>query len=321
VFELFNTLPPCLTDFFLVLLKETWTMQATLSRIAILFIRFVALLPLRLLYVASDILFVIVYYIVNYRRGVVAQNLRNSFPEKTNEELNQIARRFYRHFCDLMVETVKYYSPTKNTWKKHIDLTNASIFDTYYSKGKSLMVLSFHYGNWEWAKFMAPARKHLILFVYNPQRNLIFDAYFNRCRSVFGGKLVSTGRIYKEILRHREKNIPTITWLAADQTPTRTNFWTTFLNQETPFFPGPGRLAHLTGDPVLLQYMKKTARGRYKLVVEVLTENLPVRTEEEILQLYASRIEEIIRQNPDEYLWSHRRWKHRRPEGIELYKK
>jgi KDO2-lipid IV(A) lauroyltransferase len=295
------------------------TISKILSRIAILLIRLVALMPLRLLYFVSDFLFLVVYKIAGYRRNVVMRNLENSFPEKSKEELTRIARSFYRHFCDLMVETVKYFKPSKNNWKKHIDLSDLAIFEKYFASGKSLMVLSFHYGNWEWAKFMAPSCSHQILFVYNPQRNLVFDAYFNRFRSVFGGKLVPTGRIYKEILRYREKKIPTITWLAADQTPTRTNFWTMFLNQETPFFPGPGRLSHLTGDPVLLQYMEKTTRGRYKLVVEVLTENVPVRTEEEILQLYASRIGEIIRKNPSQYLWSHRRWKHTRPEGIALY--
>lgn len=295
-------------------------MSGFISRFAILIIRVVAFLPLWLLYFLSDILFVVAFYLIRYRREVVSLNLAHSFPEKSGKELNLIAKNFYRHFCDLMVESVKHFSPSTNTWKKHVDLSDVQILERYYSESKSVILLSFHYGNWEWTKFIAPSCSHQILFVYNPQRNLVFDGYFNRFRSVFGGKLVSTGRIYKEILRHREKNIPTITWLAADQTPRRTHFWTMFLNQETPFFSGPGKLANVTGGPVLLQYMNKTARGRYKLVVEVLTENSPDLTEEEILQLYASRIEEIIRQNPSEYLWSHRRWKHRRPEGIELYK-
>ena len=162
--------------------------------------------------------------------------------------------------------------------------------------------------------------KHINLLVYNPQRNTVFDSYLTTVRSENGAIPVPTGKIYKKLKEYQDKQELTMTLLVADQTPLENSkFWTIFLNQETPFFSGPGKLAKkFSNQPILFYYMKKTGRGKYKAVVEPFIENTSKYSENEILQKYAEKMEKIIREKPEYYLWSHRRWKHKRPNGIPL---
>jgi KDO2-lipid IV(A) lauroyltransferase len=156
--------------------------------------------------------------------------------------------------------------------------------------------------------------KHHCLLVYNPARDLSWDAFINQMRERFGGELVSTKKIVKKVLDYENQQKPTLTWLCADQRPlANTRFWTTFLNQEAGFFPGPEALARRTNFAVLYQHVEKVKRGHYQIHFELLAENPASLPPDGLLNRYVRKIEGLIQARPEFYLWSHKRWKHQRP--------
>ncbi|MGQ8336482.1 lysophospholipid acyltransferase family protein [Sunxiuqinia sp. A32] len=284
------------------------------SHIGTLFLHLMALLPLRVLYLKANFLYFVTYYLIGYRKKVVFSNLQNSFPEKSKEEIKQIAKKFYHHLGDIMVESVKLKTMSIKTLKERMVVKNPELVNRYFDQGKSVIVLTMHYNNWEWQSILQQYLKHQCLMVYNPARNLIFDAYINNMRKRFGSKLVSTKKILKTVLKSQRKNEPTLTWLCADQRPkANTRFWTTFLNQDAGFFPGPENLARHTNQVVLYQHIEKKSRGKYETHFEVLCENPKKVAADDILKSYVKKIDSIIKDKPEFYLWSHKRWKHKNP--------
>ncbi len=291
------------------------------STYGIWLLKLISKLSFSCLFLLSDTLFFFLYYISGYRKKVVWNNLKNSFPEKPDDELKEISRKYYKNLCDIFIESVSRFGKGKNSVEQRMDLTEIEELNRYFDEGKSIFLLSTHFGNWEWVKVFPTRAKHKTLLVYNPQRNLKYDAYINQLRSEYGADLVSTKRIYKKLLACKEDKELTLTLLVADQTPKKNSkFWCVFLNQETAYFPGPGKLVlKHPNDPVFFYYMEKTARGRYKVRIELLIENPADLTNEELLYAYSQRVEKLVRENPEYYLWSHRRWKHQRPANIPLY--
>ena len=291
-------------------------MKKLSSHIGTFLLSLPALIPMRLLYLKSDVMFLLIYYVVGYRKKVVFDNLKKAFPEKSPAAIKTIAKKFYRHLCDLMLESVKLKTFSVETLKKRMEVSNTDLVNHYFETGKSLLVLTMHYNNWEWQVILQQYLKHKVLMVYNPARNLIYDRYINKMRERFGSKLVSTKKILKTVLKAQQDNVPTFTWLCADQRPKwNTNFWTIFLNQEAGFFPGPENLAKHTNQVVLYQHIQKLGRGKYRATFELLTENPSELPENGVLKLYVDKIESIIKEKPEFYLWSHKRWKHKRPEN------
>ena len=276
-------------------------------------------LPMWLVYLKSDFLFYLIYYVVGYRKKVVVENLTNAFPKKNPDEIETITKKFFRHLCDLTVEGIMLKSLSAEQLKKRMKVTNPELVNRYFEEGKSVLVLTMHYNNWEWNSILPQLLKHRILLVYNPARNLIFDAYMKKTRSRFGGELISTKKILRTLFHYQQQNEPTFTWLSADQRPKwDTRFWTSFLNRETGFFPGPESLARHTNQAVLYQHTRKVSRGYYETTFSVLAENPKELPPDEILKRYVSQIEKDIQQQPENYLWSHKRWKNKRPEHIPL---
>jgi KDO2-lipid IV(A) lauroyltransferase len=273
----------------------------------------VSLLPFWILYLLSDLMFLLIFYVVQYRKKVVLNNLSNSFPEKSPEEIHQIAKKFYSHFCDLLVESIKLKTISAKNLKKRMVVKNPELVDKYFDQGKSVLVLTMHYNNWEWQAILPQYLKHRTLMVYNPARNLRWDAFINHMRERFGGELVPTKKILKTVLKYQQQQIPTFTWLCADQRPkANTRFWTSFLKQETGFFPGPEALARHTNHVVLYQHIEKIKRGHYQTSFGLLTENPGKLPPDEVLHLYVHKIENLIKDRPEFYLWSHKRWKNKR---------
>lgn len=276
--------------------------------------------PFWLLYRFSDLLYLIIRFVVKYRFKVITQNLKNAFPEKSVKEIATIRNRFYRHFCDMFFESLKMYSMTQKQMDKHILLKGHKKTEEYFDQGKSIIVLASHYNNWEWCSSAQSKAKHLVLMIYNPIRgNFAMEKFLLHSREKWGGKCVPVYQTARSILSYNKKGQLTVAWLAADQTPpANSDFWTIFLNQETPFFSGPEKIAHRTNQPILFQHVKKTGRGKYEAEYTVLCENPREIEQKDILLAYIRKTEEIIREEPAYYLWSHRRWKHKRPEGIDL---
>ena len=289
-------------------------MKKAVIHIAFAGLTLVSLLPFRLLYALSDLTYVLVFYILGYRKQGVVENLQKSFPEKSASEIELVARKFYRHLCDLLFEAFKLKTISPDKLKKRMEVVNPDLVNHYFEAGKSVLVLTMHYNNWEWNAILPYQLKHRCLLVYNPARNLNWDACINQMRERFGGELVTTKKILRTVLDYEKQKQPTLTWLCADQRPlANARFWTTFLNQDAGFFPGPEALARHTNFPVLYQHVEKVKRGQYRTRFDLLAENPVSLPPDEILYRYVRKIESLIQSQPEFYLWSHKRWKHQRP--------
>ncbi len=291
-----------------------------IQSLSVIFLKALSRLPFSVLYLISDMLYPLLFYIVGYRKKVVYENLRNSFPEKSRQEIDRIAKRFYRHFCDLILESVKLPGMSDKDLDERLIVHGLDKINAYAAEGKSMVSIGMHYNNWEWSSTIQRITDTQILIVYHPlQNNEPMDRYMKEMRERFGSMAVSMEQSGRLALKLKNSGKSFCLFLAADQTPTRqSHFWTTFLNQETAFFSGPERIAIKTNQPVFLHYTRKTGRGKYEVEM---TELFPEPSEvspDTILLAYADRMEKIIRETPEYWLWSHRRWKHRRPEGVPL---
>lgn len=280
----------------------------------------ISLLPFRVLFFISDVLHFFIRYVFHYREKVVLENLRQAFPEKVEDEINQIAARFYRHLTDIIVEIIKLHTISEKQMNKHLQFEGMELINDYYRKGESIIILAMHHNNWEWCSFMQTKTPHFGLMIYNPIRgNQALEKFLNHSRERWGGKCIPVNQSARVALEFHQKKIPTGLWLGADQTPPATSkFWTVFLNREAPVFSGPEKIAIKTNQPVFFQHVTKTSRGRYVANFIPLIEQPAEMESKEILLAYVQKMEEIIRKEPEHYLWSHRRWKHQRPENIPL---
>ncbi len=291
------------------------------TKIGIFFTKIVAKFPFWAIYFFSSVFYQIVYYIIGYRKPVVLKNLRNSFPEKNEAEIKEIAKKFYHHFADLTLETIKMRGMKDADFTERMKVSNADLINSYFMKGKSVLVLTMHYNNWEWGTYLSKYLKHKSLAVYKPLANIQFDKFMNETRSRFDAELIKNDHILRHLIRYEKQKTPVFVWLAGDQSPvSEDDYWYIFLNQEAMFFPGPAFISKHFNQPVFFQKLEKTGRGKYLTTFELLCENPTEKSEHEIMKLYIEKMEEIISEKPEYYLWSHKRWKRKRPTGVSLQK-
>jgi Kdo2-lipid IVA lauroyltransferase/acyltransferase len=291
------------------------------TNIEIFLTKMVSKLPFWFIYLMSAIFYRVVYYIIGYRKKVVLKNLRNSFPEKTENEIQAISKRFYHHFSDLTLETIKMNGMKDSDFKERMKVANAELINDYYDQGRSVMVLTMHYNNWEWGTYLSVYMKHKSLAVYKPLNDIRFDKFMNQTRSRFKIEMVKNEHILRHLVRNEKQKIPVFVWLAGDQTPIAAHdYWFRFLNQEAMFYPGPAVISKRFNQPVFFQRLEKTGRGKYLTTFELLCENPSEKSEKEIIKMYIDKMEKIIKEKPEFYLWSHNRWKRKRPEGVSLQK-
>jgi KDO2-lipid IV(A) lauroyltransferase len=271
-------------------------------------------MPFSLLYVFADVLYVLLYHVAGYRKSVVLQNLRNSFPEKTNEEIQIICKKYYRYLCQLTLETFKTLTISKETMLKHCTFAGQSekLLTKLADEKKSVILVMGHLGNWEWAgNTFSLLCKQQLFVIYHPLANKHFDRLMYNMRTRFGTKLIPMRETYREMLKN--KNIVSATAFIADQSPAPNNaYWTTFLHQDTPVFKGTEIVAKKTNYPIVYVQVKRMKRGHYEMNVEMLCENPSATTEGEISEMHTKRLEKDIISLPETWLWSHRRWKHKR---------
>ncbi|HZY83109.1 MAG TPA: lysophospholipid acyltransferase family protein [Cyclobacteriaceae bacterium] len=269
-------------------------------------------LPLAVLYVISDVIFVITFYIIRYRRNVVMENLRNSLPLKTEKNLRQIERKFFRNLCDYAAETLHLLTISKKELQRRVVFTNPDVIKEFTNKNHSVLVLAAHQFNWEWLLaagcFNLPAP---VDFVYQPQSSNLANNFSLAIRTRFGGHPVKRETVGREALRR--KSIIRATAIVADQYPGHFNhrkYWATFLGQQTAFFHGISQLATLADAGAYFAAIKKTLRGHYEVTLIKLA--APPYTEESSLQIidrYIEESEKVIHEQPEGWLWSHKRWK------------
>lgn len=275
----------------------------------------IALLPMPVLYALSDGLFVVVFHLLGYRRGVVRTNLRNSFPDKGADELRKIERDFYRWFCDLLLETLKTLHITPELAERLVQVVGVDVLRRYRDQGRSIIIVMGHWGNWELggARF-ATLGLHRLNVIYHPLHNRHFNALIIRMRNRLGNGLYPMAETMKCMLRDRDQL--TATAFIADQTPPPERaYWTTFLHQDTPVFWGTEKIAAKLGYPVVYCGIDRAARGRYIMHFEDLVPEPKGTPDGFISEAHTRRLEQDIRSRPAIWLWTHRRWKHRRPAG------
>lgn len=282
--------------------------------LALPFIYGISLLPFPLLYLLSDGLRLLVFGVIGYRRKVILTNLRNSFPEKSEAEIQAIRRRFERWFCDLVVETLKTLTLSPSSVKQRVTLEGVDILRGYAERKQSVILVLGHFGNWELAgaRYSAEPGLPQLYVIYHPLQNKWFDGLMHHMRTRHGTKLYTMRETSKSMLRDRHLN--TATAFIADQTPAPERaYWMTFLNQDTPVFQGTEALAKKLGYPVMFISITRPRRGYYRMVVETLVEHPEKTREGEITEIHTRRLERDITNYPDLWLWTHRRWKHQRP--------
>lgn len=281
-----------------------------LSRLGTFFLYLLSLLPFWFLYLISDVVFVILYHITGYRRKVVQENLRNSFPEKTEEERKLIERKYYKYMADLMMETIKSVSMSEKQVRKRMIPTNPELVEHYFKQGKSIMAAAGHYCNWEMAclsfGFLTDKRR---VIVYKPQSNEVFTEFFNRTRSRFGATMISMKQTLRKMIEY--KNELTFTVLASDQTPAAgdAKYFTPFLNQPTAVFLGIEKLTKVVDCVVIFYRIDLVKRGHYTYTFVPLVEEPKQTKPYEITEIHVKYLESLIKEKPEYWLWSHRRWK------------
>lgn len=278
------------------------------------FLYLISLLPFPVFYLFSDFIYFLLYRVVGYRKKVVFGNLKNSFPEKSHNELKKIEKDFYRYLCDLFLETIKTLTISRSEAVKRckFNAKTTLLFNELANKNQSCIIVMGHYGNWEWAgnSFSLQCKQQLYV-IYHPLSNKYFDKLMYDLRTRFGTKLYAMKDTMREMIRN--KNELNATAFIADQTPSPDSaYWTTFMNQDTPVFWGTEKIAQKLNYPIVYITIKKIKRGYYEVDSELLI-NEPKNTSlGDISELHTRKLESDIITQPSIWLWSHRRWKHKK---------
>lgn len=287
-----------------------------LTKVAIFFLYLLSLLPFWFLYMLSDAVFIVLFYVLHYRRNVIEKNLKNAFPEKTLSERKSIERKFYHYLSDLLVESIKITTISEKQLRKHFPVQNPELLEEYFAEGQSVIGAVGHYGNWEMAALsLGLSTKKKKLIVYKPIRNKQIEEAVNRTRRKFGAQLVPMKETMRTLVSL--KNEPTITVLVSDQTPVlaETQYFVDFLNQPTAVFLGVEKMAKLTNSAVIFCDISVIKRGYYSCTFVPLIKDPKLSPGHEITDTHVRYLEKIIRKKPEYWLWSHKRWKFK-PEDI-----
>lgn len=282
-----------------------------------LFIYPISKLPFRALYFLSDIFFVIVFYIVPYRKKVVFENLRRSFPLKNESEIKAIAKSYYAHFCDITLESFKMFSITKEELRERFQVPDTTLLHKLYNQGTHFLCAGGHYNNWEFfavaGKLYVPHECHAI---YRPLQNEWFDNTMKKSRTQLGLYMWPIKKT-KEMFEAK-KPTPAGYFFAMDQSPSKAKkcHWMMFLNQETGVSYGAEKYARENNLPILYYRIHKVKRGYYTAEFEMVTENPGSFPTGAIVETLMRKLEVDINKQPDYWLWSHRRWKRKKPDDI-----
>jgi Kdo2-lipid IVA lauroyltransferase/acyltransferase len=279
--------------------------------LAVPFMYFISILPWKVLFILSDFFFVLIYYLLGYRRKIVRMNLANSFPEKSLEELKNIEFRFYRYFSDMIFEMLKLLtmSPKQKLARCRMDSEAQLLFKDLYSKGRSGIVVFGHYGNWEYCPSGLPLQTDFQAYlVYHPLTNPYFDRLMSNLRTSTGCKLYTMAGTLKGMIANR--NELNMTAFLSDQAPRRKGaYWSNFLNQETAVHSGSEKIAQKLRMAVLYGSLERVKRATYIFHAQLICEDASKTNPGEITETHLQLLEKDIHEAPEYWLWTHRRWK------------
>jgi KDO2-lipid IV(A) lauroyltransferase len=279
-----------------------------------LVIKPLSLLPLPVMYILSDIIFVILYHLIGYRKKVVLNNLNNSFPNKTEKEINQISKQFYSHFFDIIVESIHLFSISKEEALKRCKCRNPELLNHYFDKGKSIALGCGHFNNWEFASVVFDAQvKHKTIGIYTSLSNAFLDEKLRKSRTKYGVVLASKKEIKGIVEENKDQR--SVIVFGTDQNPSSQSkklYWTQFLNQDTAVNYGLEKYALDYDIPVIFMKIDKIKRGYYEYDFELVTENPKDTAYGEITDGHTLALEKQIKENPQFWLWTHKRWKRKK---------
>ncbi len=270
-------------------------------------------LPFFLFYKMSDVFYFIVYHIVGYRKRTVWNNLKLVFPEKSDVELKQIQRKYYSHLCDMFLEMIKSLTITEKQMQKRFVITNAGVVNELAKKNKSIIMLCSHFASWEWMTILGTQIDIETYGVYQKIVNPYFDRLVRRIRAKFNAKLMTAGQATGIIVNNQKNNVLAIYAMVSDQSPSwrRAKYWRDFMGIKSPVFTGAENLAKRYDLAVIYMKVKKVKRGHYEATLVPVCEDSTKAGAFEITDKYLDILEGQIRETPEYYLWTHRRWKHR----------
>ena len=271
-----------------------------------------SLLPYSLLYLLSDILYLFMYKVMGYRKKVVFTNLKNSFPDKNEDELKTIMSNFYKHLCDIILEGIKGFTITEKELRERMVFKNPEFANEFAKKKQSIILVGGHYNNWEMAaqSFCIPSN-HKCIGIYKPLNNSFMNNKIYKSRSKYGMNLIS---MKKTKTSFEEGSQAKAIVFGSDQNPAnpKSAHWVTFLNQDTAVLFGAEKYAKKYNWPVIFVSINKVKRGYYEVTYSLITEKPNEETHGEITEKFTKRLEEDILKQPEYWLWSHKRWKHKR---------
>ena len=273
----------------------------------------ISILPFRLMYFLSDGFYVLLYYIIGYRKKVVTNNLKLAFPEKTNQEISLIRKRFYHHLCDMMFEAIKSITISEAEMQKRYVFTNVEEIHKLEKENRSIVLFMGHYASWEWIFILQTHVNHKGYAVYKRLSNKYFDALVKRIRAKYNSHLITTKETFSILIKAKENNELTFNGFVFDQSPklNKAVYWQEFMGIEVPVHVGAEILAKRLDMVTLFLKVKKVKRGHYEATFLDINRNTKDYADFEITDLALKRVEEQINEAPEYYFWTHKRWKHR----------
>lgn len=276
------------------------------------FVWLLHLLPEPILYLISDLLYLLMYHVAGYRKKVVYDNLRKAFPEYDRSEIRRIAKQFYHHLSDVILESAVFHFYSESGARSRLRFKNPELLGDLYKKGKQVMAVMGHYGNWEYITALGLHMDYPFLAIYKPLHNRYFDRMVQKNRKAFGMIPVPMAKIGRTLIEYHRNNTAALTLFLADQRPQyhQIQYWTKFLGRDTPLFLGTEKLARKLDAAVVFLKFRKLKRGRYELEAELICESPEGLHPYEITERHVRILENMIREEPAYWLWSHQRWKH-----------
>jgi len=276
------------------------------------FVWLLHLLPEPILYFISNLLYLLMYHVAGYRKKVVFDNLEKAFPEYDRTEIKRCAKKFYHHLSDVILESAVFHFYTESKALNRLSFKNPELLDDLYKKGKQVMAVVGHYGNWEYIAALGLHIEYPSLAIYKPLRNRYFDRMVQKNRRAFGVIPVPMAKIGRKLIEYHRSGTPVLTLFLADQRPQyhQIQYWTKFLGRDTPLFLGTEKLARKLDAAVIFLKYRKLRRGRYEVEAELICESPEELKPYEITERHVRILEGMIREEPAYWLWSHHRWKH-----------
>ncbi len=297
---------------------DAMKIKKIINYLALSLLYVVSLLPFPILYLLSDFLFVIIFYVWRYRKKIVFDNLRISFPNETDAEINALRWFYYRYLSDLFVETIKTLTISSRSLLRrcYTDESSIKLVNQLYEDQESAVVALGHKGNWEWAcvSFSLLCRQPIYV-IYHPLSNSFVDKVLQQMRSRFGARLITMNNAFRTLKQMGEG--PVLSAFVADQSPPpETALWTKFLHRETPFFKGPEKISSKLGQNVVYLSIRRVRRGYYHMHADKLSDSRQEYIPGQVTKKFVEALEKDILSDPATWIWSHRRWKHKKPEMV-----